>query len=41
MSQVNWFFSEGLEWEKEMTREIGIEINHPCAVNFLISRNFS
>lgn len=41
MSQVNWFFSEGLEWEKEITRDIGIKINHSCALNFLISQNFS
>lgn len=37
MSQVNWFISEGLEWEKEMTKEIGIKINHSCALKVLIS----
>lgn len=41
MSQVNWFFSEGPEWEKEMTREIGIKTPHFCALNFLITRDFS
>lgn len=41
MSQVNWFLSEGLQWEKEMTREVGIKINHSCALNFLIPWSFS
>lgn len=41
MMHINWFFSKGLEWEKEMAKEIGIKINHSCTVKFLISWNFS